>query len=90
MPRNQFQRMVFAFITVVITVHANLAGSLLSFKPACRVFNPAKNHPMIFETAIICVAVGIFMLTFFAVLVNAYEWGVIETFTNPLCHITGL
>ena len=22
MPRNQFQRMVFAFITVVITVHA--------------------------------------------------------------------
>lgn len=116
MPRNQFQRMVFAFITVVITVHAyvfyslyvvnggtlmavngtagviealnkqggvfmlgtylpiwtcilvefclaflleNLLGSPLSFKLACRVFNPAKNHPMIFETAIICATVGI-------------------------------
>ncbi len=116
MPRNQFQRMVFAFITVVITVHAyvfyslyvvncstltavngtasviealdkqggiymfggylpiwaciliefclayaleNLLGSPLSFKLACRVFHPAKNHPMIFETAIICATVGI-------------------------------
>ncbi len=116
MPRNQFQRMVFAFITVVITVHAyvfyslyvingdtlmelnqttgviaalnkqggiymfgtylpiwacvlvefcfaylleNMVGSPASFKLACRVFNPAKNHPMIFETAIICATVGI-------------------------------
>ncbi len=116
MPRNQFQRMVFAFITVVITVHAyvfyslyvvngsmlmqvnettsviaaihkqggvymcntylpiwaciliefclayileNLFGSPLSFKLACKVFNPVKNHPMIFETAIICATVGI-------------------------------
>ena len=116
MPRNQFQRMVFAFITVVITVHAyvfyslyvvnggtlmavnettsviaainkqggvymlntyipiwgciliefclayvleNLVGSPASFKLACRVFNPAKNHPMLFETAIICATVGI-------------------------------
>ncbi len=116
MPRNQFQKMVFAFITVVITVHAyvfyslyvvngstlmtingttsviealnnqggvymiggyfpiwaciliefclayaleNLLGSPWSFKLACRVFNPAKNHPMIFETAIICATVGI-------------------------------
>ena len=116
MPRNQFQRMVFAFITVVITVHAyvfyslyvvngttlmtinettsviaainkqggvymcgtflpiwaciliefclayaleNLVGSPMSFKLACRIFNPAKNHPMIFETAIICATVGI-------------------------------
>lgn len=116
MPRNQFQRIVFAFITVVITVHAyvfyslyvingnvlmqingtnsviaalnkqggvnmcgtylpiwaciliefclafaleNLMGSPLSFKLACRVFNPAKNHPMIFETAIICATVGL-------------------------------
>ncbi len=114
MPRNQFQRMVFAFITVVITVHAyvfyslyvvngdalmqingtssviaalnkqggvfmcgsylpiwgciliefclaylleNFMGSPLSFKLACRVFNPAKNHPMIFETVIICATV---------------------------------
>lgn len=116
MPRNLFQRMVFAFITVVITVHAyvfyslyvingntlmelnqtttviaalnkqggvymfgtylpiwaciltefcfayvleNLIGSPASFKLACRVFNPVKNHPMIFETAIICATVGI-------------------------------
>lgn len=116
MPRNQFQRMVFAFITVVITVHSyvffslyvingntlmqinetngviaainkqggiymcgtylpiwaciliefclaylleNLMGSPLSFKLASRVFNPAKNHPMMFETAIICATVGL-------------------------------
>ena len=116
MPRNQFQRMVFAFITVVITVHAyvfyslyvvngtvlmqinetnsviaainkqggvymcgtylpiwtcifiefclaylleNVMGSPLSFKLSCRVFNPAKNHPMLFETAIICATVGL-------------------------------
>lgn len=116
MPQNQFQRMVFAFITVLITVHAyvfysiyvingatimantgagsvlagvkaqggilmfgrmlpiwaviliefcfayaleNLVGSPLSFKLACRVFDPRKNHPMIFESAIICATVGI-------------------------------
>lgn len=116
MPRNQFQRMVFALITVVITVHAyvfyslyvlngtilmeinqtysvldavnkqggvymcgtylpiwaciliefclaylleNVMGSPLSFKLACKVFNPAKNHPMLFETAIICATVGL-------------------------------
>lgn len=110
MPRNQFQRMVFAFLTVVITVHAYvfyslyvvngsilkeitgadsvihainaqggvymfgrmlpiwaviliefcfayglecLLGSPLSFKMACRMFDPRKNHPMIFETVII-------------------------------------
>lgn len=116
MPRNQFQRIVFAFISVVITVHAyvfyslyvvngnvlmqingtnsviaalnkqggvymcstylpiwtciliefclafaleNFMGSPLSFKLACRVFDPAENHPMIFETAIICATVGL-------------------------------
>lgn len=116
MPRNQFQKMVFAFITVVITVHAyvfyslyvvngntlmelnqttgviaalnkqggvymfgtylpiwgciliefcfayaleNLVGSPASFKLASRIFNPGKNHPMMFETAIICATVGI-------------------------------
>jgi hypothetical protein len=116
MPQNQFQRMVFAFLTVVITVHGyvfyslyvlngntlmnltgessvlaairanggvymfgtylpiwavilvefcfayaleNLIGSPLSFRLACRVFDPRKNHPMIFETAIICATVGI-------------------------------
>ena len=116
MPRNQFQRMVFAFITVVITVHAyvfyslyvingemfmqltgetevlaainkmggitvcgrpfpiwsvviiefmlaylleNILGAPLSFKLACRNFNPAQTHPVLFETAIICSTVGI-------------------------------
>lgn len=116
MPRNQFQRMVFAFITVVVTVHAYvfyslyvingttlmelngtagvidainkqggvymfgtylpiwavvlvefcfayclevLMGSPASFKLACRVFDPRKNHPMIFESAIICATVGL-------------------------------
>jgi hypothetical protein len=116
MPQNQFQRTVFAFLTVIITVHAyvfyslyvingttlmevtgqnsvlaaihanggvymfgtylpiwaviliefcfafaleNLLGSPLSFKLACRVFDPRKNHPMMFESAIICATVGI-------------------------------
>ena len=116
MPRNQFQRMIFALLTVVVTVHGyvfyslyvvngntlmtvtgqssvlaaikaqggvmmfghmlpiwaiiliefccaytleNLLGSPLSFRLACRVFDPRKNHPMLFETAIICATVGI-------------------------------
>ncbi len=116
MPRNQFQRMVFAFLTVVITVHAYvfyslyvingstlmqitgkssvlkainaqggvymfgrmlpiwaviliefcfayllevIMGSPASFRLASRVFDPRKNHPMIFESAIICATVGL-------------------------------
>ena len=116
MPQNQFQRVVFAFLTVVITVHAYvfyslyvvnggtlmavtgapgvlaaihtqggvymfgrmlpiwaiiliefcfafglevLVGSPCSFRLACRVFDPRKDHPMIFESAIICATVGI-------------------------------
>ena len=116
MPRNQFQRTVFAFLTVVVTVHAyvfyslyvingstlmnitgessvlnainaqggvymfgrmlpiwaviliefcfaftleNIMGSPCSFKLACKVFDPAKDHPMMFETAIICATVGL-------------------------------
>lgn len=116
MPRNQFQRMVFAFLTVLITVHAyvfyslyvingqtlmeitgegsvldairsqggvymfgrmcpiwavvlvefcfayileNVVGSPLSFRLACKKFDPRKNHPMIFESAIINATVGI-------------------------------
>jgi len=125
MPRNQFQRMVFAFITVVITVHAyvfyslyvihgsmfmsltgqssvlaaintiggvpvfgtpmpiwavvliefvlaftleNLIGSPLSFKFACKNFDPKSTHPVLFETAIICATVGIMcpMMSFIA------------------------
>ena len=116
MPQNRFQRMIFALITVVITVHAyvfyslyvingqtfmNLTGessvisainamggvsmfgspvpiwaiiliefccaylleiflgSPLSFKLACKVFNPRETHPVLFETAVICATVGI-------------------------------
>ncbi|MBQ3025774.1 MAG: DUF2798 domain-containing protein [Spirochaetaceae bacterium] len=116
MPRNQFQRMVFAFLTVVVTVHSYVfyslyvvnggilkeitgttsvlaavnaqrgvmlagkmlpiwaiviiefafaylleifVGSPLSFKLACKVFNPKETHPVLFETAIICATVGI-------------------------------
>ena len=116
MPRNQFQRMVFAFLTVLVTVHAyvfyslyvvngntlmNLTGedsvihainaqggvymfgrmlpiwaviliefcfayflecvmgSPCSFQLASRVFDPRRNHPMIFESAIICATVGL-------------------------------
>ena len=116
MPRNQFQRMIFALLTVIITVHAYvffslyvvngstlmeinhtdsvmaalsqqggiymlgrmcpvwaviileflfayclelLMGSPCSFKLARRVFDPKRNHPMLFETAIICATVGL-------------------------------
>ena len=34
-------------------------GSPCSFKLACKVFDPGKNHPMMFETAIICATVGL-------------------------------
>ena len=116
MPKNQFQRMMFALLTVIITVHAYVfyslyvvnggtfmaltgktgvieainamggvsmfgklvpiwaivliefccaylleivLGSPLSFKLACKVFNPKETHPVLFETAIICATVGI-------------------------------
>lgn len=116
MPQNQFQRMIFALLTVIITVHAyvfyslyvinggtfmaltgetsvikainvmggvsmfgksipiwaivliefccaylleNILGSPLSFKLACKVFNPKETHPVLFETAVICATVGI-------------------------------
>lgn len=36
-----------------------LMGSPCSFKLASRVFDPRKNHPMIFESAIICATVGL-------------------------------
>lgn len=116
MPKNQFQRMVFAFITVLITVHAYvfyslyvvngstlmqinnatgvteainnqggvymfgnflpiwaviiiefacayvlevIMGSPASFRLASKIFDPRKDHPMLFETAIICATVGL-------------------------------
>lgn len=117
MPRNRFQRMIFAFLTVLVTVHAYVfyslyvvnssallehnptasgileairmqggvymfgrympiwsviliefcfaymleifMGSPCSFKLACKVFHPQKDHPMLFESAIICATVGL-------------------------------
>ena len=37
----------------------NLLGAPLSFKLASKCFEPAKTHPVLFETAIICATVGI-------------------------------
>lgn len=34
-------------------------GSPCSFRLAMKVFDPRKNHPMLFETAIICATVGL-------------------------------
>ncbi len=161
MPRNQFQRMVFAFITVVITVHAyvffslyavngntlmeinqtysvldainkqggvymcgtylpiwaciliefvlaylleNVMGSPLSFRLACKVFNPAKNHPMMFETAIICATVGLmcpamsFIAAFlyypyysgFHILTLLANWLKLMCFNFPFAYFTQL
>ena len=116
MPRNQFQKHIFALLTVVITVHAyvfyslyvihgdlfmeltgasgvldaieimggvsvfgkavpiwalvliefclafgleTVYGSPLSFKLACKVFDPRETHPVLFETALICATVGL-------------------------------
>lgn len=116
MPQNQFQRMIFALLTVIVTVHAYVfyslyvvngnffaaiegasgvldgirlnggvlmlgrlfpiwaivlvefllaytlectVGSPCSFRLACKVFNPEKTHPVLFETAVICATVGI-------------------------------
>ncbi len=117
MPKTQFQRMIFALLTVIVTVHAFVfyslyvvngstflalnpdangvidainkmggvsmcghsvpiwavilvefvlaytlecvLGSPCSFKLACKIFNPQKDHPVLFETAIICATVGI-------------------------------
>ncbi len=36
-----------------------LMGSPLSFRLASRIFDPRNNHPMIFESAIICATVGL-------------------------------
>lgn len=43
-------------------------GNPCSFKLACRVFDPQKTHPMIFESAIICATVGLMCpaMSFFA------------------------
>lgn len=45
-----------------------LIGSPCSFKLACKVFDPRKDHHMLFESAIICVTVGLMcpMMSFLA------------------------
>lgn len=142
MPRNQAQRMFFAFVTVLVTVHAYVfyslyvihgatftqyaslatgeqvnsvleaigilggvevlgnrvpiwavvlvefvlaytiemfVGSPCSFKLACRCFNPAETHPVLFETAIICATVGIMcpVMSFIAAILY-YPFGAME------------
>lgn len=116
MPQNRFQRMMFALLTVIVTVHAYVfyslyvvngqallsasgqtsvlaainsmggvymfgshlpiwavvlvefafaytlevfVGSPCSFRLVRKLFDPAKTHPVLFETAIICATVGI-------------------------------
>lgn len=117
MPKNQFQRMIFALLTVIVTVHAFVfyslyvvngstflalnpeatgvldainrmggvymcghsvpiwavilvefvlayllecvMGSPCSFRLACKIFNPQKDHHILFETAIICATAGL-------------------------------
>ncbi len=130
MPKNTFQRMIFALITVVITVHAYVfyslyvvngstlmsvtgassvltairaqggiymfghmlpiwalvliefvfaytlectMGSPLSFKLACKNFDPKETHPVIFESAIICATVGL-MVPIMSLLATAFYY----------------
>ena len=37
----------------------NVLGSPMSFRLACKIFNPRETHPMLFETTIICATVGL-------------------------------
>jgi len=144
MPQNQFQRFVFAFITVVITVHAFvlynlyvingeilmqtnqttsvleainrqggvymfghflpiwsviitefifayllelLMGSPLSFHLASRKFDPRRNHPMIFESAIITATVCIMCPTMsFIAAIIYYPYYEEFNIVSLLCH----
>ena len=141
MPRNQFERMMFALMTVLVTVHAYvfyslfvvngstftemtgkthvldairamggvsvlgkmvpiwavvliefllayslevLVGSPLSFKLACKVFDPRETHPVLFESAIICATVGIMcpsMSFLAAILYYPYQYMDFNIFT---------
>ena len=56
----------------------NLLGSPLSFKLACKNFDPRSTHPVLFETAIICATVGIMcpaMSFIAAILYHNYQFG---------------
>ena len=66
-------------ITLEMTV-----GSPSSFKLACKVFNPAETHPVMFETAIICATVGIMcpaMSFLAAILYYPYAYQAFNVFT---------
>lgn len=161
MPQNQSQRMVFALLTVLVTVHAYVffslyvingntfmaltgessvlaainamggisvlgqavpiwavvliefalaycleltVGSPFSFKLASRVFDPRKDHPMLFETAIICATVGLMcpMMSFLAailyypyyagfhILTLLANWLKLVCFNFPFAYFTQL
>lgn len=161
MPRNQFQRMIFALLTVVVTVHAYVfyslyvingqtfmqltgessvlkainaqggvmmfgkmlpiwaiiliefvcaytleivMGSPCSFKLACKVFDPRKTNPAIFETAIISATVGLmcpamsFIAAFmyypyyagFNILTLLANWLKLVCFNFPFAYFTQL
>ena len=105
MPRNQFQRMVFAFLTVLVTVHGYVfysayffecvIGSPPSFKMACKMFDPRKNHPMIFEIQYLhafckCNKVNMFKFPICFLLTNIFhptycEMGIWKTFCKGHC-----
>lgn len=56
-----------------------LVGSPLSFRLACKVFNPAETHPIMFETAIICATVGIMCPTMsFIASILYYPYGMTD------------
>lgn len=61
-----------------------LVGSPLSFKLACKVFDPRETHPVLFESAIICATVGIMcpsMSFLAAILYYPYQYMDFNIFT---------
>ena len=66
----------------------NIMGSPFSFKLACRCFNPAETHPVLFESAIICATVGLMCpaMSFFAAILyypyNAMDFNVLTLLAN--------
>lgn len=140
MPTNKFQKIVFALLTIIITVHAfvffslyvvngnlfmqitgensvlnainkmggisvfnnmiliwaviiiefvlafsleMLLGSHLSFKLSCKVFDPTKTHPVLFETAIISATVAIMCptMSFIAAFLYYPDYSTFNVFT---------
>lgn len=79
-------------------------GSPCSFRLACKVFDPANTHPVLFETAIICATVGImcpamsFLAAFlyypyyagFSILTLLANWLKLVCFNFPFAFFTQL